>query len=112
MLPPEPNLEVRSRLPERPNARPPLLFVHGGYCDAWCWEPLFLPWFAAQGYTFYKTICFSPRGEAIINGTYALRNLAEMGLKPTRGDTVDLSSSNVVAIQISGLGSNIKIYRK
>src|SRR5580765_7987487 len=50
MLPPEPNLEVRSRLPERPDARPPLLFVHGGYCDAWCWEPYFLPWFAAQGY--------------------------------------------------------------
>ena len=21
--------------------KPPLLFVHGGYCDAWCWEPIF-----------------------------------------------------------------------
>src|SRR5947209_14946365 len=50
MLPPEPNLEVRSRLPKRANGRPPLLFVHGGYCDAWCWEPYFLPWFAAKGY--------------------------------------------------------------
>ena len=50
MLPPETNLEVRSRLPERANAGPPLLFVHGGYCDAWCWEHYFLPWFAARGY--------------------------------------------------------------
>ncbi|HSV20187.1 MAG TPA: alpha/beta fold hydrolase [Casimicrobiaceae bacterium] len=46
----EPRLEVRRRLPEKPAGRPPLLFVHGGYCDAWCWEPLFLPWFAARGY--------------------------------------------------------------
>src|SRR5438067_6647486 len=50
MLPPEPNLEVRSRLPQRANGRPPLLFVHGGYCDGWCWEPHFLPWFADEGY--------------------------------------------------------------
>src|SRR5215218_2337486 len=45
-----PRLEIRSRLPARPSGRPPLLFVHGGYCDAWCWEPYFLPWFAAKGY--------------------------------------------------------------
>ena len=50
MLPPETNLEVRSRLPARAAGKPPLLFVHGGYCDAWCWDPYFLPWFAARGY--------------------------------------------------------------
>jgi pimeloyl-ACP methyl ester carboxylesterase len=50
MLPPELHLEVRSRLPARRNGRPPLLFVHGGYCDAWCWEPYFLPFFAEKGY--------------------------------------------------------------
>lgn len=50
MLPPESRLEVRSRLPADKTAKPPLLFVHGGYCDAWCWEPFFLPWFAARGY--------------------------------------------------------------
>jgi non-heme chloroperoxidase len=53
MLPPEPDLEVRSRRPARANSRPPLLFVHGGYCDGWCWEPHFLPWFAARGYAAY-----------------------------------------------------------
>ena len=68
--------------------------------------------FLAQGYTFYKTLCFNPRGEAIINGTYSLRTYTEIGLKPTHGDTVDATTNNVVAIQVSGLGSNIKIYRK
>ena len=53
MLPPEPLLETRMRLPARPSRKPPLLFVHGGYCDAWFWEPYFLPWFAAQGYPAY-----------------------------------------------------------
>jgi pimeloyl-ACP methyl ester carboxylesterase len=53
MLPPEPNLEVRSRLPARAGGKPTLLFVHGGYCDAWCWEPYFLPWFAERGYASY-----------------------------------------------------------
>lgn len=50
MLPPESRIEVRSRLPAKATKKPPLLFVHGGYCDAWCWEPYFLPWFASRGY--------------------------------------------------------------
>jgi non-heme chloroperoxidase len=57
MLPAELSLETRSRLPARTTTKangngrkPPLLFVHGGYCDGWCWEPHFLPWFAALGY--------------------------------------------------------------
>jgi len=53
MLPTEPNLELRSCLPARTNStgrKAPLLFVHGGYCDAWCWAPYFLPWFAERGY--------------------------------------------------------------
>jgi non-heme chloroperoxidase len=56
MLPTEPNLELRSRLPARTagnGRKPPLLFVHGGYCDAWCWEPYFLPWFAGKGHAAY-----------------------------------------------------------
>jgi non-heme chloroperoxidase len=50
MLKPEPHLQILSFLPKRATRKPPLLFVHGGYCDAWCWSPFFLPWFAAQGY--------------------------------------------------------------
>jgi len=54
MLPVELHLELRSRLPARAakgnGRKPPLLFVHGGYCDGWFWDAYFLPWFARQGY--------------------------------------------------------------
>lgn len=51
MLPPEPHLETFARLPASSRTRkPPLLFVHGGYVDGWCWTPHFLPWFADQGW--------------------------------------------------------------
>lgn len=47
------HLEVLSRLPES-RARPtPLLFVHGSYISAWCWDEHFLPYFAARGYAAY-----------------------------------------------------------
>jgi non-heme chloroperoxidase len=44
------SLEVLSHPPQG-NPRPtPLLFVHGAYTAAWCWEEHFLPFFAAAGY--------------------------------------------------------------
>jgi pimeloyl-ACP methyl ester carboxylesterase len=70
MLPLEANLEVRKRLPANNGSRkPPLLFVHGGYCDAWFWEPYFLPWFAARGYPAYA---LSLRGHGASGGAEAL----------------------------------------
>src|SRR5258708_4271807 len=76
MLPPELNLEVRSCLPARGNGksngngrRPPLLFVHGGYCDSWCWQPHFLPWFAARGSSSYA---LSLRGHGASGGQGSL----------------------------------------
>jgi pimeloyl-ACP methyl ester carboxylesterase len=69
MLPPESRLEVRSRLPRTASTKPPLLFVHGGYCDAWCWEPFFLPWFAARGFPSYA---LSLRGHGASGGRDSL----------------------------------------
>ena len=69
MLPPESRLEVRSRLPRGASVKPPLLFVHGGYCDAWCWEPFFLPWFAAQGFPSHA---LSLRGHGASGGRESL----------------------------------------
>jgi pimeloyl-ACP methyl ester carboxylesterase len=69
MLPPEANLEVRKRLPANGSRKPPLLFVHGGYCDAWFWEPYFLPWFAARGYPAYA---LSLRGHGASGGADTL----------------------------------------
>jgi prepilin-type N-terminal cleavage/methylation domain-containing protein len=68
--------------------------------------------FTAQNYTFYKTIRFNPRGDANINSTYNLKHEGEIGIKPTHGAAVDPNSPNVVAIQFTGLGGNIKIYRQ
>ncbi len=68
--------------------------------------------FIAQGYTFYKTVRFNPRGEANINSTYVLRRVAELGLRPTHGIVIDANTANVVAIQFSGVSGNFKIYRQ
>ena len=44
------NLEVLSREAKSVARHAPLLFVHGAYVGAWCWEEHFLDWFAARGY--------------------------------------------------------------
>ena len=31
----------------------PLVFVHGAFMGAWCWEPFFLPYFAGKGWDCY-----------------------------------------------------------
>ena len=31
----------------------PLLFIHGAYTGAWCWNEHFLPWFAERGWAAY-----------------------------------------------------------
>jgi pimeloyl-ACP methyl ester carboxylesterase len=44
------NLEILSRKAQTQTPRTPLLFVHGAYVGAWCWEEHFLDWFAERGY--------------------------------------------------------------
>lgn len=45
-------LEVISRQPPAKVSRhgTPLLFLHGAYAAAWCWDEHFLPYFAERGY--------------------------------------------------------------
>ncbi|HEX4630209.1 MAG TPA: hypothetical protein VH188_04525 [Chthoniobacterales bacterium] len=76
-------------------------------------------WFVAQGYTFYKTIRFTPRGEANLNSTYSLKVVAELGIVPTHGDVAPTPpasgtrySGNVAAIQFSGAASNFRVFRQ
>ena len=46
-----PDLEVLHRPAQPAGAdHPPLLFVHGAFCGAWCWDEHFLPWFAQRGF--------------------------------------------------------------
>ena len=47
-----PGIEVLRRAPQggTAGARPPLLFIHGGFVGAWCWAGNFLDWFATRGW--------------------------------------------------------------
>ncbi len=68
--------------------------------------------FAMGGYIFYKTVRFSPSGEVTINGSSVPKRLAEIGLVPAQGDRVSPNPANMAAIQISGIGGNVRVYRK
>lgn len=48
----------------------PVLFIHGAWHGAWCWEEYFLPYFAAQGYDAYA---LSLRGHGNSEGREGLR---------------------------------------
>jgi non-heme chloroperoxidase len=47
------DLEVLARMPAGPSKPTPLLFIHGAFTGAWCWEEHFLPFFAEAGYAAY-----------------------------------------------------------
>ena len=76
---------------------------------------------AAQ-YTFVKAVQFSPTGEARINNStingsgaeiFPLQTVAEIALQPTHGATAPASvPANVVAVQFTGVGGNVRIYRR
>jgi non-heme chloroperoxidase len=68
-----PKLEVLHRAPKGgvSAARPPLLFVHGGFVAAWCWAENFLDWFAGRGWD-----CYAPslRGHGASEGQAELHD--------------------------------------
>ncbi len=43
-------LEVLAHIPARLKHKTPLLFIHGAFTGAWCWEEHFLPFFAKAGF--------------------------------------------------------------
>jgi Tfp pilus assembly protein FimT len=72
--------------------------------------------FALNGgqYSFQKVINFDPQGVARIQYSTTADTISpytEVGLQQTHGTTVDANSPNVVAIQLSGVGGNVTIYR-
>ncbi|MFT4173609.1 MAG: alpha/beta fold hydrolase [Rhodocyclaceae bacterium] len=44
------DLEILTCTPAGPAHATPLLFVHGAYAGAWCWDDHFLPYFAERGW--------------------------------------------------------------
>jgi Tfp pilus assembly protein FimT len=75
--------------------------------------------FTVQQTTFDKWIQFSPRGEALIHGgNFSIVKAAEVGVLPTHGNTLAATQDgnqwlgNIAAIQVSGFGGDIRIYRR
>jgi Tfp pilus assembly protein FimT len=66
-------------------------------------------------YRFLKGVQFTPAGVTqIINSTtsFSPQTAAEIGLEPTHGNVAPSSvPANVVAIQVTGIGGNVTIYR-
>jgi pimeloyl-ACP methyl ester carboxylesterase len=52
------------------NKSTPILFIHGAWHGAWCWEDYFLPYFASKGYDAYA---LSLRGHGNSEGREGLR---------------------------------------
>ena len=69
-------------------------------------------------YTFVKAVQFGPRGEGRIdnNTDYILQTAAEIGMVPTHSTTVANANLNLVpnrvAVQFTGAGGDVKIYRQ
>jgi hypothetical protein len=68
----------------------------------------------SASYTFAKIVQFNARGEAVItNSNYTPKTVSEIGVEPTHGAAIPSSMpANVIAVQFTGLGGNVKIYRQ
>jgi alpha-beta hydrolase superfamily lysophospholipase len=63
-------LEVITREPRGEGRPTPILFVHGMWHGAWCWDEYFLPYFAQHGYAAHA---LSLRGHGASEGHERLR---------------------------------------
>jgi type II secretory pathway pseudopilin PulG len=77
--------------------------------------------FTVQQTTFNRWIQFATRGEVTVKGgNTQVNQYAEVGLLPTHGSNLAVSynantntyTGNVVAIQLTGNGGNVRIYRR
>jgi len=64
------NLEIISKYPKQLKYKTPLLFVHGAWHAAWCWDIHFLDYFAEQGFAAHA---LSLRGHGKSDGHEKLR---------------------------------------
>jgi len=67
-------LETITRSPKTQTHKTPLLFVHGMWHGAWCWDVTFLPYFAEQG---FQATALSLRGHAGSEGKIRGNKIAD-----------------------------------
>jgi pimeloyl-ACP methyl ester carboxylesterase len=79
-------LEVIRRSPKT-RAKESVLFVHGGFHAAWCWDEHFLPYFAEQG---FDAVALSLRGHGQSEGG---EKLDTFGLSDYVDDVAQVASS-------------------
>jgi type II secretory pathway pseudopilin PulG len=111
-----------TNLPQGSNQPPGTTFdarptVASTYClgDTTSSTPFLYPLSGTTQYTFTKAVQFSSDGEArVSNNTYSPQpvTVAEIGLRQTHATTVDMTSPNLVAIQVGGAGGDVTIYRR
>ncbi|MEQ1753338.1 MAG: alpha/beta fold hydrolase [Micropepsaceae bacterium] len=65
------HIEVISKSISPVPGRPSLLFIHGGFHGAWCWDEYLLPWFAERG---WETHALSLRGHGESDGRGKIRS--------------------------------------
>ena len=67
-------LETITRVPENQTHQTPLLFIHGMWHGAWCWDEFFLPFFAGHG---FHVTALSLRGHAGSEGNIRGNKIAD-----------------------------------
>lgn len=80
------DLEVIARAPQGKSKATPLLFIHGAYAAAWCWDEHFLPFFAEQGYDGYA-VSLSGHG-----GSRGREHLDSFGIDQYVKDVVEVAT--------------------
>src|SRR6202008_4139991 len=69
-------LDVIEKRPSRESDNAPVLFVHGAWHGAWCWDEHFLDFFAAKG---YRSLAVSLRGHGKSPAPKSMVNRAKPG---------------------------------
>jgi pimeloyl-ACP methyl ester carboxylesterase len=100
-------LEIIARLPAKPRLAPPILFVHGAWHGAWCWDDHFLDYFADLGFASYA---LNLRGHGASRGTRDVRFCRIRHFVEDLSEAVDLIGSKPILVGHSMGGFVVQKY--
>jgi pimeloyl-ACP methyl ester carboxylesterase len=69
-----PKLEILHHTAQTDDKKGSIVFIHGAFMGAWCWQNNLLPYFAAKGYDTYAP-SLRGHGESASDGRYKTRRL-------------------------------------